>query len=188
MIAKLRILFILTLMAVMIVGTNAVSANERVPADADSESWGTLVESKVIENGDLVEVIEIFEGERFEIAPGLDEVGITATCSRLTVRRSFLSGATLYARYIQQLSRCWSGGKLTKIYDANVYAEVNHVCTKFNGWKTLARSGGVGQTSYRWKTQGTFTFNCAGYYVGNKYPWHDVTYRGDGSYTASQGG
>jgi hypothetical protein len=185
MIAKLKVLFILTLMAVMVVGTHAVSANERVPADADSVSLGTLVERQVIENDGLVEVIEIFEGERF----GLDEYGITATCSRLTVRRSFSSSTgVLYSRYIQQLSRCWSGGKLTKIYDANVYAEVHQICTKFNGWKTLAKSGGVGQTSYRWKTQGTFTFNCAGYYVGNKYPWHDVTYRGDGSYTASQGG
>lgn len=66
--------------------------------------------------------------------------------------------------------------------------EVYALSWEFKGHVGSSTSGGVGSTYWRSWTQGKFVLCPGGVCVQTKYPWIDMTVRGDGTWSGTAGG
>jgi hypothetical protein len=90
--------------------------------------------------------------------------------------------------YFSKIDFCYANGKIaSKTWTK--WGEVYYIYWAWKGNIGTSTSGGVGSTSYRGWTQGSFAY-CVPYALcaQNKYPWLDLTVYGTGSYTYNGGG
>lgn len=90
--------------------------------------------------------------------------------------------------YYQQVDWCYNGSTITSISRTR-WPEVSMLFWEFKGHIGNTTSGGTGSTFYRAWTQGSFAL-CVPYVLCAqfKYPWLDMTVRGNGTYSYSTGG
>ena len=97
-------------------------------------------------------------------------------------------GGYVVFRYFQDMGWCSNGSTITSITWKNRHAETDFLGWNFSqvptDWPT---SGGVGSSSWRLYTQGTFSF-CLPACIQWRYPWLDMTAHANGTGTGSVGG
>jgi hypothetical protein len=110
-------------------------------------------------------------------------------CSRARVSilyENSPTGANLW-RYSMRQGRCWNGRKITSLYHFKRWSEFTAWGWEFGGHIDLAKSGCAGCLSVYRFTQGKYQLCYPGFCLERRYPWLEMTLRGDGSIIRDKG-
>ena len=163
----------------MIIGCNNTPLGPTDIPSALSQPSATPEPSPQSADYDIAETIILIE-ERV-----VSSAAAAATCKskKAGLQQQNALGGALW-RYYEQIDWCYSSGKITQ-KTVTRWPEVVYPFWEFKGHTGLTQSGGVGSTSFRSWTQGSFALClpqvlCAQF----KYPVVDITVRGDGTSSA----
>lgn len=177
----------IVLVIFMVMALTPVSNVKALP-NLDRQDQGGTTESKLVVGPDgktyVVEISEILT-HRPKLQSSQIVAAAASGCKTYTLGVTWkdLLGIEIW-RYTQVIDWCYNGSTITSVsrYD---YPTMYSPGWSYKGRLSLQVSGGVGQSSYRSRTQGWFcmieTWTC----VWNVYPWMDQTVYGTGSYTGS---